>query len=355
MIPLRLINRSTIMLTFAVLAGVFAAWAARQHIQGRVDLLESQARVPEVERIVAASDLPVGTQLDTVHLAIRSFPAALISSDSLIPARFSELEGALLRSPLKAGDVVLPVHVQHQQLGAFSTTLISGRRAITMPVDAINSVSGLLQPGDLIDLYVSFEYQRRRITAPLLQGVLVLATGMTTQNTSHVESGGMSQFDHGYTTVTLDVAPEDAVKLVAARQSGTITAILRNPGDPVSSSKASRGDLATLLGVNVEGPPPRSRAVPVLYGNTTIRTVPRLRALPPRPRQAAGVFDLPYTPELSSAWRNSTSPVGPPVSGDDTGIRYRQNQYGHEQHDQGPYSAEPYSQVRPGGVFEGQE
>lgn len=305
------INRSTIMLTLAVLAGIMAAWAARQHIQGRVELLESRARVAEVERIVAATNLPAGIQIDSAHLAVRRFPAAVVSSDSLSPARFHELEGLLLRAPLTAGDVVLPVHVEHQPSNAFSNTLVSGRRAITMPVDTINSVSGLLQPGDLIDLYVSFEYQRRRITAPLLQGVLVLATGMTTQD-SVSTAADRDGFGQGYTTVTLDVAPEDAVKLVAARQGGTITAILRNPGDPVSSSKASRGDLATLLGLNVEGPPPRARSVPVLYGNTSIRTVPRLQAPVSRPRQATGVFDLPYTPELSSAWMHSRVRSGSP-------------------------------------------
>ena len=332
MIRSHLINRSSVMLLFAVLAGLFAAWAARQHIQGRVALLESQARVPEVERIVAASDIPAGTRLDTSHLAIRRFPQSVVASDSLMPARFSELEGMLVRSPLVAGDAVLPVHVQRQQLSAFSTTLISGRRAITMPVDAINSVSGLLQPGDLIDLYVSFEYQRRRITAPLLQGVLVLATGMETQAMSNEERASTSYVDQGYTTVTLDVAPEDAVKLVAARQSGTITAILRNPADAVSSSKASRGDLATLLGVNVEGPPPRTRKVPVLYGNTSIRTVPRLQAPAPRQRQSAGVFDLPYTPELTSAWMHGARPQTMPYV-NFSGVQdvHSQGHYGQEQ------------------------
>lgn len=308
MIRSLLINRSAVMIALAVLAGLVAAWAARKHIQGRVELLELQARVPEVERVVAAYDLPAGTFLESTHLAIRRFPAGLVTSDSLNPARFSELEGTVLRTALMAGDTILPAHIQQQRYGAFSTTLISGRRAITMPVDAINSVSGLLQPGDLIDLYVSFEYQRRRITAPLLQGVLVLATGTATQSQAMDRSlDGTDLENGGYNTVTLDVAPEDAVKLVAARQSGTITAILRNPDDVMPSSKASRGDLATLLGINVAGPPPRVRKVPVLYGNTAIRTVPRLQAPVARPRQAAGVFDLPYMPEISSAWMHAAA------------------------------------------------
>ncbi len=290
-------NRSMAMLLLALAAGLCAAWAARQHIQRRVQLLEDQARVPMVNRVVAAYDLPAGTRLGAEHLALRSLPAATVSSDSIPPERYAELNGTVLRAPLRAGDPVLPVHAMAQHQTAFSTHLAPGRRAITMPVDVINSVSGLLQPGDLIDLYVSFEYQRRRITAPLLQGVLVLATGA---NTQHVQDP--AQLRQGaYATVTLDAAPEDAVKLVAARQGGVITAVLRHPHDSESSQKAVRGDLASLLGVSA-APPAASKKIPVIYGDSAQRGVPGLTSRAPSSSQASGIFDLPYTPELASAW-----------------------------------------------------
>src|SRR5690606_26230277 len=207
---LPIFNRSLAMLLLAGIAGLVAAWAAKQHIDGRVQQLEAQARTPTVERIVAAYDLPAGTRLGPEHLALRHFPTAVVASDSLAPGRFTELTGTVLRAPLPSGDAVLQVHTTVQAQAAFSSHLSAGRRAISMPVDAINSVSGLLQPGDLIDLYVSFEYQRRHITAPLLQGVLVLATDANTQFVQ-----GVDQSPRGsYATVTLDASPEDAVKLV---------------------------------------------------------------------------------------------------------------------------------------------
>jgi pilus assembly protein CpaB len=294
-------NRSAAMLLLAVAAGVCAALAARQYLQDRVHLIEARAKVPMVQRIVAAHDLPAGTRLEPAHLVIRSFPAALASSDSVPPERYTELSGTVLRAPLRSGDPVLPVHAAAHEPSAFSSYLASGRRAITMPVDAINSVSGLLQPGDLIDLYVSFEYQRRRITAPLLQGVLVLATGA---NTQYVQEPGATR-PASYATVTLDAAPEDAVKLVAARQSGVITAVLRPPHDGESTKKAVRGDLASLLGVN-RPPPAASRKVPVLYGNKALRSVPRLMPATTA-TQAGGVFDLPNAQALVSAWMRAAA------------------------------------------------
>ena len=305
----RLINRSTLVLLAAGVAGVLAAWSAQRHIQNKVTQLEARARVPEVERVVVARDVAAGTRIQPSDLALRRFPAALVSSDSLSDQDYGVLEGGILQTSLRAGDLLLPVHITKPSAGAFSSTLREGRRAITMPVDAINAVSGLLQPGDLIDLYVSFEYQRRRITAPLLQGVLVLATGAITDNT---ELDGLgepvdSRTGTAFNTVTLDAAPEDAVKLVAARHSGTLTAVLRHPADTQASTKASRGDLATLLGVNRQTAPPQRRAS-VLYGNQTNRSVPRLRSVPVGPPQRSGVFDLPYQPELTSAWHYHQDP-----------------------------------------------
>ncbi len=294
-------NRTSAMFLLALAAGVCAAWAARQHIQNRIDLIEAQAKVPSAQRVVAAYDLPAGTKLAAEHMAVRQFPAGSVSSDSVSPERFSELTDNVLLAPLRGGDPILPVHTMLAHRAPFSSRLAEGRRAITIPVDAINSVSGMLEPGDLIDLYVSFEYQRRRITAPLLQGVLVLATGATTQYTSET----VQARDGGYATVTLDTSPEDAIKLVAARQSGTITALLRHPGDSRLNQRAVRGDLASLLGVAVAPPGKAPKSAPVIYGNQTVRRLPSLTTPEKGPKQLNGLFDLPHMPELVSAWMNA--------------------------------------------------
>ena len=301
------VNRTTAVMLLAAGAGLMAAWSAQKYISDKVADVEAQARVPQAERVVAAHNLAAGTRLQASDLAVRSFPATVVSSDSVLPQDYDTLEGGILQTALQAGDTFVDAHVKHQSYSAFSTQLIKGRRAITMPVDAINSVSGLLQTGDLIDLYVSFEYQRRHITAPLLQGVLVLATGTSTgnddQDNPDPSEWSQSDLDTGYSTVTLDAAPEDAVKLVAARQGGTITAVLRNPQDAGASTKATRGDLATLLGVNRPPPTPPQRRASVLYGNQAIRSVPKLAAPRSGTPQATGVFDLPYSPALTSSWR----------------------------------------------------
>jgi pilus assembly protein CpaB len=225
-------------------------------------------------------------------------------------ATYGDLEGRVLTTALRAGDAILLAHTLVPQT-AFSAHLAPGRRAITLPVDQVNSLSGLLQPGDLIDLYVSFDHQRRRLTAPLLQGVLVLATGRETR------PAASGPDDAAYSTVTLDAAPDDVVKLVAARQAGTLTAILRHPEDGGADRRAARGDLAALLGINTPAPPAARKAV-ILYGGGVAHALPAWAA-PGRvvvPGSSHGLFDLPATQFLSSVRQRSGIGLPPPDPAD---------------------------------------
>lgn len=289
-------GRTLVMWGVALVSGVFSALAAQRHLDQKVRQLEAAASVPTVGRIVAAFDLPAGTMLDSSHLATRQYPRSLVSSDSMPPEQVTYVVGQVLTVALKAGDPIGAAHTRGAGPAPFSNQLGVGRRAITMPVDAINAVAGLLKPGDLIDLYVSFDYQRRRITAPLLQGVQVLATGLDTIATD----GQSDRVGSGsFGTVTLDASPEDAVKLVAARQGGVITSVLRRSDDDHSSRKAVRGDLASLLGVARPAPQnSHPKRAPVIYGSTGKQTLPGLNPAVPTVRHESGVFDLPGQPGL---------------------------------------------------------
>ncbi|CAM3704303.1 SAF domain-containing protein [Bordetella sputigena] len=292
-----------LMAAVTVAAGVLAAWAARQHIQGRIAQIEADAQVATVPRLVAAYDLTPGTRLEEAYVAVRDIPTAWAPSDALAPEDFAAYTYNVLAHPLRRGDPVLRSHLVPQKSAPLSSRVSAGRRAITIPVDDINSLSGMLQTGDLLDLYVSFEHGRRQITAPLLQGVLVLATGRTGDD-GEATTGA-------YSTITLDAGPEDAVKLVAARQAGRITAILRHHRDANTNATAARGDLAALLGIDAadDAPPP---PVPVLYGDR-----PDGRASEPRDDADAGSpgsgwFDADVPDEVVSAGR--TRPAPPPGS-----------------------------------------
>lgn len=280
-------------LSIAIACGGLAAWSGMSYLEQQRQLIALSHEPQLVERIVAAHHLTAGTVLQESQLAIRSFPISSIASDSYEPAQYMSLLGKTLTNPIAAGDAFLSIHAIGGKKEAFSARLVPGRRALTISVDQINAIAGLLQAGDLIDLYVSFDYQRRKMTAPLLQGVLVLATDEEVD----MGTGPDTRFSSTFSTVTLDLSPEDAAKLVAARQSGTITSMLRNPADIKLSSKAVRGDLATLLGVSA--PAAEYKTIPVIYGNRSQKQIRAVDAIPNAVRSA--VVDV-LTPAQLSAF-----------------------------------------------------
>lgn len=283
--------KTLIVVTLAIACGILAAISISVYVRQKIKAVQDQATLPMVERLVAARDLAAGTRLDANHLAIRSFPRDWVSSNSIPISKYESLQGKVLTTALKAGEALLPIHIMQLE-ASFSNNLAPGRRAISLPVDQVNSLSGLLKPGDLIDLYVTFTYQRKNLTAPLLQGVMVLATGQDTLNDT---DGSMRNFS----TITLDAAPDDVVKIVAARQAGSLTAILRNPLDDMPDKRASRGDLAALLGLSAPPVQKRKKAV-VMYGSSKPVGIPAWARPATGSTITNGIFEMPTELFLSN-------------------------------------------------------
>ena len=151
-----------------------------------------------------------------------------------------------------------------QYSGTFSARLQSGQRAVTVPVDEISSLSGMVEPGDRIDIVVSARNETRNFTFTLLQNVAVLATGSHADPDARDAQGQ----PRSYTTITLDTSPEDAKRVIAAREIGRVTALLRAPGDitPVSTAIT---DGRKLLGLP-DGDGKGISSVPVIYGGGPI-------------------------------------------------------------------------------------
>lgn len=281
-----------LMLAVTLAAGMLAAWAARHHIQARIAQIEAQSQVPVVPRVVAAYDLEPGTRLDADYIAVRDIPTQWAPAGALAPEDFSDRAGSVLAHAVRSGEPILEAHLARERPQPLSRRVQAGRRAITIPVDDLSSLSGMLQAGDMVDLYVSFEHRQRRVTAPLLQGVLVLATGQQA-----ADDGGDGA---SFSTITLDAGPQDAVKLVSARQTGTITAILRHHRDGVPATAAAGGDLASLLGIESVRQDTQ-RVVQILYGDQVGNESPQTgeeqggRAVP------AGLFDATVPRALVSA------------------------------------------------------
>lgn len=218
-----------------------------------------KAPVPMENVIVARRDLRPGDPVNADTMAVRNIPRQYAMHGAVRPAQFDAFEGARLSAPIGAGEQLLTALMAGRESAAFSSRLKPGVRALTIAVDEINSISGMLQPGDRVDLYFSARSPDGRqkaageTTLPLQQNLLVLATGR------HVRAGGDDRPTGArpFTSITVELAPLEAQKLVVAQRGGRLTAVLRNPQDRLVESAASM-DLRHLFGP-VE--PPRRQII----------------------------------------------------------------------------------------------
>ncbi len=256
-------HRSWLILALALAVGIVAAYGVSRYLKLQMDEIEARGKSQKMTRVlVPKSDLAKGTEISTALVAVREVPAEWAHSNAISPDQFARVENQRLAYPAVHGEMILWSMLERERASTFSSRLASGRRAITVPVDEVNSISGMIQPGDHIDLMVSAKRDNRVFLFPLLQNVVVLATGAR----AVIESDG-KEGRRAFTTITLDASPVEAQLVLAAREVGKIAALLRAPGDKVIGSAARRDALA-LLGIGDPESAPESGSVPVLYGGT---------------------------------------------------------------------------------------
>lgn len=197
--------------------------------------------------IVAADDLKMGTRINTNTVAVRHVPMEYVNSDVITPSSFDSVNGAILTKPLKHGKMLTQDYIDLNIPKDFSDTIKVGHRAMTIQVDEINSISGMIRPGNFIDLYTRLstnafpkkvaqngnDKQGKDLVIPVLEDVLVLATDHTSARPNedefiHHDTGNRQRV---YNTLTIEITPKEAALLSIAESRGSLIAILRNPED----------------------------------------------------------------------------------------------------------------------------
>jgi pilus assembly protein CpaB len=239
--------------------GAAAVFGARSYIGERLAIEKArlQPRHEMVEMVVAKRDLRRGDPVGPDTMAVRAVPRDYAPGGVVSPARFDAVAGSRLLVAMKAGEPLLPSALAGVEAQSISSRLKPGVRAMTIAVDEVNSLSGMLQPGDRIDLMLSVRpppvagFAQPEVTRTVMQDVAVMATGRQSRASMADDGGG----GRPYTSITVEVDPERAQRLVVAQRSGKLTAVLRNPDDrlPVGDRRL---DVNMLLGL----PPPQVAA-----------------------------------------------------------------------------------------------
>ena len=150
-------SRRWVILAVAVLLGLLAGGLVYNYVRGVEDDLDEEARRVEVYKLTA--NVPKGTfaedafdngWIEKGEIAAEFRPATAISD----PA---QIAGQVAIADLAANQVVVTDQFASQasQLSTFSELLQQNQVAITISVDQVRGVAGLLVPGDYVNMLLA--------------------------------------------------------------------------------------------------------------------------------------------------------------------------------------------------------
>jgi pilus assembly protein CpaB len=210
------------------------------------DIIEAlKPKSPPIAVVVASRDLVKGDRLDANSLSVREIPSDFVDPNAITPNDFENIEGEVLIQNLASGKPLLRSFIDREFPKDFSDTLALKRRAMTIQIDEVNSFSGLLRPGNRVDILVKTAPAKKtdgsvsedgdRIL-PVLENVEVIATGRDSahdyeEKVRLLRIGYEVQPEQSFTTITLNVTPREAALLSIAKEKGDFIALLRNRKD----------------------------------------------------------------------------------------------------------------------------
>jgi len=180
-----------------------------------------------VEIIVAAEALKKNERISSEKLAVTTIPEESLHPETITSKE--ELEGLFVNADIEIGEAFLSHRVQREEDEKLfvSRKIKAGFRAISLDVAYVQSVSTLITPEDLVDVIFSgldsIEAEEdNSINKILLENVRVLAVGRQIVEPTSTENYAE------YNTITFEVTPEDAIKLLNASAQGTIHLMLNS-------------------------------------------------------------------------------------------------------------------------------
>jgi pilus assembly protein CpaB len=189
--------------------------------------------------LVAARAISSGTLLRAEDMTARNVGQTDIQPGNLVRGQESEFQGAVARRDFALGDPLIGSDfVKPSERGFLAAVLKPGTRAVSISVDAPQSSSGLILPGDRIDVILiqsfgeTVEPSRREVAETVLIDVRAIAVDQSLNASAKAAPAPAdrrigSPESQLPKTVTLEVTPRQAEVLLVASQLGRLGVSVR--------------------------------------------------------------------------------------------------------------------------------
>jgi Flp pilus assembly protein CpaB len=230
-------TKSIVLIVIALACGLVASIGISQLI----DRPDSDSE-PKMETIyVAASNIPSWSELTPELLKQEEWPAGKVPQDAI--RSIEEFEGKSPKYPLYPGEPIVQSKLTDGKAGRRSIRIPAGYQVVAVEVDVENALSGLISPGDKVDVLCFIRNNGMGTNISTGTRTILRNTTVFAVNDQIERQGEDSAIEAK--TVSLLVQPADSERLVLAKQLGTIHLALRKPGDDtdMQTDGAKPGDL----------------------------------------------------------------------------------------------------------------
>ncbi len=220
-------RRTTLLV--AILLAIGTGWLTLNYINGVKGANAGNNQQRAV--LVAAADIPARTTITAAMIKRVVVPAQAADPDALVDP--GPAVGSLALISIPAGAELTASKVGRPADVGLPVRLDPGMRAVSIQIDKVKGVSGLVQPGDRVDVIAIPPRQGNEPppAAAILRGLKVLAVGTSLETSSATPSPQ----EQSSTTVTLEVTPRQANLLAMADTNATLRLALRSPREPINS------------------------------------------------------------------------------------------------------------------------
>jgi pilus assembly protein CpaB len=229
--------KQKLLLLIAVFFGIIAFVLTYQQLQQEKKKIRGQAITNRLIRLTGNKNAGEKLTDDDIEAYSETrIKSGVVFSRSIPWKNRSQIVGRELDTYLAKGSVLQydDLKAASRRVFGLNANIKSGMRAKAIAVDSISSLSYLIRPDDRVDIIGTFRFPEMRgekdwdtITLTILQNVRIIATGNQWGRKS--DTAGTRR--RSYSSVTLELSPEDVEIVEFASQKGRLSLSLRNNED----------------------------------------------------------------------------------------------------------------------------
>jgi len=243
------IEKQKLILISGIVLGVVAIVMTKMYLDQQQQAIQDKAKkaIANMQAnqsvvLIAKQDIPSGSVIES-HM----IDSSIVPNQFIQPQAATSMDrvlGMINLATISKGEQISLSRLskaRKESGGGLAGNTPAGKRAISIAVDSITSVSGMVRPGDYVDVLATLQIPvqgpdgkttGQMVVVPLFQNVLVLAVGQNTGNMASA-AGRYSEKEaaSGPALITLALEPQEANLIAFVQEQGKVRLTMRSPAD----------------------------------------------------------------------------------------------------------------------------